>query len=140
PALNLPTAIAGVEIPVTLEQYRNFNARYGRGEIESWARTADSPVISTSWFQAAQYCNWLSQQEKLPESEWCYETVVDPKTVQAVSSLGLMAGSWGPLAATCGLWTSQTDLQYLGGVKLAQNYLQRTGYRLPTEAEIEYAV
>ena len=26
-----------------------------------------------NWYQAAAYCNWLSKQEGLPESQWCYE-------------------------------------------------------------------
>jgi formylglycine-generating enzyme required for sulfatase activity len=89
---------------VTVEQYRKFDARYGIDEIELWARTADSPVIFTSWFQAAAYCNWLSKQEDIPEDQWCYE----PNSQGQVT-------------------------------KLKENYLSLTGYRLPTEAEIEYA-
>jgi formylglycine-generating enzyme required for sulfatase activity len=98
---------------VTVDQYRKFAAAYGLGEIDEWARTTDSPVIRTSWFEAVAYCNWLSKQEGLPEKEWCYEPLLDPKGVSAP--------------------------EYKGGMKLAQNYLQRTGYRLPTEAEMEYA-
>jgi hypothetical protein len=91
---------------VTVEQYRKFEPRYGVGEIEPYARTADSPVIGTNWYQAAAYCNWLSQQEGLPESEWCYEPLVDRKALAALagSSMGLLAESFGPLAATAGLF------------------------------------
>jgi formylglycine-generating enzyme required for sulfatase activity len=126
---------------VTVEQYRKFKPAYGIGEIEQTARTDDSPVIFTSWFQAAEYCNWLSQQEGLPESEWCYEPLRDPKALPALaaSSVGLLAGSFGPLAATGGLFPGRTDPEYKVGMELARNYLQRRGYRLPTEAEWEYA-
>lgn len=34
--------------------------------------TDDCPQILMTWFEAAQYCNWLSQQEGIPEQEWCY--------------------------------------------------------------------
>jgi hypothetical protein len=30
------------------------------------------PIISVTWYQAAMYCNWLSEVEGIPESEWCY--------------------------------------------------------------------
>jgi serine/threonine protein kinase/formylglycine-generating enzyme required for sulfatase activity len=100
--------------PVTVEEYRKFAPGYGVGHIEQWARTADSPMIEISWFQAVAYCNWLSKQEGLPQSEWCYEPLLDPKGLPAP--------------------------EYQGGMKLAPNYLQRTGYRLPTEAEMEYAI
>jgi formylglycine-generating enzyme required for sulfatase activity len=98
-------------------------------------------VIGTNWFQAVAYCNWLSKQEGLPESEWCYEPLQDPKALPALagSSVGLLAESLGPLAVACGLFPGRTDTEYKGGMKLAPNYLQRTGYRLPTEAEMEYA-
>jgi len=135
--------------PVTLAEYRRFDARYGIGEIEQYARTADSPVLGTSWYQAVAYCNWLSKQEGLPESEWCYEPVKGSMKMRVLagSSVGLLSGSLGslagcslgPLAATCGLLLGRTNPEYTEGMKLAQNYLHRKGYRLPTEAEMEYA-
>jgi formylglycine-generating enzyme required for sulfatase activity len=32
----------------------------------------DAPVHGVTWFEAAAYCNWLSQQEGIPEEQWCY--------------------------------------------------------------------
>jgi hypothetical protein len=26
-----------------------------------------------TWYDAAAYCNWLSEQEKIPKDQWCYE-------------------------------------------------------------------
>jgi formylglycine-generating enzyme required for sulfatase activity len=97
--------------------------------------------VQTSWFHAAANCNWLSQQEGLPSSEWCYEPLVDPEAMPALaaSSVGLLAGPFGSLAGSYGLLQGRTEPQYKEGMRLARNYLQRRGYRLPTEAEMEYA-
>jgi formylglycine-generating enzyme required for sulfatase activity len=51
---------------------------------------------------AAQYRNWLSVQEEIPQDQRCY--AIEGEVI-----------------------------------KLKENYLSLTGYRLPTEAEMEYA-
>jgi formylglycine-generating enzyme required for sulfatase activity len=86
---------------VTLEQYRRFDERYALPAVQT--RTTDLPVVMTSWYQAAAYCNWLSKVEGIAEDQWSYEI----KNEQLI--------------------------------KLKANYLSLTGYRLPTEAEMEYA-
>src|SRR5262249_3251227 len=51
---------------VTLEQFRCFPKDHNPqdGSLEP-----DCPVSMLSWYQAAEYCNWLSDQEDL---ERCY--------------------------------------------------------------------
>jgi formylglycine-generating enzyme required for sulfatase activity len=66
----------------------------------------DGPIILVDWYRAAEYCNWLSEQEGIAPDQWCYETKLD------------------------------RQVQVTG---LKKNYLGLRGYRLPTEAEMEYA-
>src|SRR5262249_11478008 len=56
---------------VTVEQYRRFDKNHRLPAV--YTRTADLPVVATSWHQAAAYCNWLSKAEGIDEDQWCYE-------------------------------------------------------------------
>ena len=58
--------------PVTVKQYLAFQASYQY--IKQNAPSDDCPVHGTTWKMAAEYCNWLSDQEGIPKEDWCYET------------------------------------------------------------------
>jgi formylglycine-generating enzyme required for sulfatase activity len=60
-------AVAAKE--VTIEQYRLFMPEHRAGV----ARSSDWPVTQVSLYDAARFCNWLSEQEGLPPEQMCYE-------------------------------------------------------------------
>ena len=41
--------------------------------LKVFSSQEDSPMIAMEWFEAAWYCNWLSEQEGIPRDQWCYE-------------------------------------------------------------------
>jgi eukaryotic-like serine/threonine-protein kinase len=63
---------------VTVGQWRAFHEKVPisdslKGKYTDLATAdPDTAIVNITWFEAVQYCNWLSEQDGIPPSQWCY--------------------------------------------------------------------
>jgi formylglycine-generating enzyme required for sulfatase activity len=137
--------------PVTVREFRQF---VKANQLEAWFEAGGRaaplmkryspdetcPITLVGWYTAAAYCNWLSQQEGIPEDQWCYQTNARKLSQEKVSVFVSLFLPHHPLAraATASHFAFLLD-QQPHVTALKKGYLGLRGYRLPTEAEMEYA-
>ena len=111
---NRKLAIASKE--VTIAQFRLFREATGvadapdRGSSSTDPRNEQLPRTRVSWYEAAQYCNWLTRREL--------------GVTEAAGQLCYLPNAAGKFA---------------DGVQIDADFLTRTGYRLPTSDEWQFA-
>ena len=104
--------------PVTVEQWDKFLKAMKDAKLEvkhfhwkHYAPDPNCPIVAVSWYDAAMYCRWLSELEHVPPEQMVYP----------------------PLQDILSCADGKTPL------RLPKDHLARTGYRLPTDAEFEFA-
>jgi formylglycine-generating enzyme required for sulfatase activity len=79
----IPRSFAIATKEVTVGQFRKFlKAKPGLGLAEKFhldGELDDSPVVGVTWFEAAQYCRWLSEEEGTRDDDWCYPAIPEIK-------------------------------------------------------------
>jgi formylglycine-generating enzyme required for sulfatase activity len=66
----IPRSFAIADREVSLRQFRRFKADHDQHLKDG--PDEDGPVNNVSWYQAAPYCNWLSEQEGMKPDDLCY--------------------------------------------------------------------
>jgi formylglycine-generating enzyme required for sulfatase activity len=104
--------------PVTVAEWEKFleamtkaRRQVGHSYQKKYAPEPGCPIIDVTWYEAAMYCRWLSEAEQMAPVQMVYPPIEE-----------ILKCADGKMPLT-----------------LPARHLARTGYRLPTESELEYA-
>ncbi len=131
---------------VTNGEFRQFEKFHSSGHVKGNSLNGDDhPVVNITWQQAARYCNWLSEQEKLTpfyqvtdgkingfnpqsngyrlptEAEWAWAARFDQS---ASVKNRMLKYSWGrnlPPAANSGNYGDRSAAALLGSIQVNYN-------------------
>lgn len=113
----IPRDFAICSTEVTFEQFLKFLPSFRhKDKLIDTSPRPDCPMGMVTWYRAAEYCNWLSKLEGIPVEEWCYQA----ETKHVITHISPQGEDFLTMQAVPG-------------------YLSKSGYRMPTETEWEYA-
>jgi len=67
---------------VTVDEFKNFLAdpvarslHYPDEDQRQYSPAPEGPIVSVTWFEAAQYCRWLSDRERIAKDQQCFPAI-----------------------------------------------------------------
>jgi formylglycine-generating enzyme required for sulfatase activity len=79
--VRIPHSFAIAAKEVTVEEFQRFlDANPSiRDKYTRRPGSGREPVVFVTWFEAVQYCRWLSEREQVPRDQMCYPTLDEIK-------------------------------------------------------------
>ena len=111
---------------------------YNEPMVEGYFRAKafnDYPVVGVSWVQANNYCRWRTDRANEPIL-FSYGLIADPKTTPY---LGKLNAATTTQSGTASGTTVAAPARTAKRIKSDEEYIVKPDFRLPTEAEWEYA-
>jgi serine/threonine protein kinase/formylglycine-generating enzyme required for sulfatase activity len=72
--VSIPEGLYFSSLEVTIGQFQRFLADRNSSANTNSTETdsPNDPMLRVSWYESAEYCNWLSEREGIDQSQWAY--------------------------------------------------------------------